>query len=200
MARKRISPGTSRLPFLLLVPALLLPAGPLLSAGNETCVDITELLSDPGVPNFDVVIEGRVYRGGQPDACGMDLLLEKGIKTVIDLVEDEGDNDFFPMHNFYAYFHLRIVDHTPPSERQAKALLEIVRRSEFAPILIHCKAGWGRTGVVVALIRYAVEGWDMEEAMEEARRYRNGKKLMKISRDFLRKWAEKHPPRTHPLL
>jgi hypothetical protein len=43
----------------------------------------------------------------------------------------------------------------------------VILRSAAKPLLIHCKAGSDRTGLVAALYRYAVAGEPAEQAVSE---------------------------------
>jgi hypothetical protein len=47
---------------------------------------------------------------------------------------------------------------------------------------------------MAALTRYAVDGWSLDQALAEARSYRNGKDLSKIRLDWLTRWARTHQP------
>src|SRR5439155_24054941 len=47
------------------------------------------------------------------------------------------------------------------------AFLKIMDRPENYPILIHCRAGLHRTGVIVAVYRMEYDGWTPHEAMGE---------------------------------
>ena len=48
--------------------------------------------------------------------------------------------------------------------------------------------------MMAALARYAVDGWPMDKALEEARSYRDGKSLGKFRVAWLNKWATTHAP------
>jgi protein tyrosine/serine phosphatase len=81
----------------------------------------------------------------------------------------------------------------PPTEQQAEQFLRFIQDPKNQPVHIHCVAGQSRTGLMAALTRYAIDGWSLDRAFEEARHYRQGRVLSKKREDWLREWAAKHP-------
>ena len=47
---------------------------------------------------------------------------------------------------------------------------------------------------MAALTRYAIDGWPLDQALAEARSYRDGKDLSKTRLNWLKKWAATHQP------
>ena len=45
--------------------------------------------------------------------------------------------------------------------------LRIVSTAEFQPVLVHCRHGSDRTGMMVAIYRIVVEGWTKAQAIDE---------------------------------
>ncbi|MBK9940532.1 MAG: dual specificity protein phosphatase family protein [Kouleothrix sp.] len=52
-----------------------------------------------------------------------------------------------------AYFHVPVRDQFPPDTAQAHQIIEAIRSMQFEqrPLLIHCHAGIGRTGMILHL-------------------------------------------------
>lgn len=118
-----------------------------------------------GVPNFGK-LNDMIWRSGQPTREGYENLVKEGIKTVVNLrLEFPKDKDLIPQGTHYIY--LPIKDEHAPTDAQAKAFLEIAANPANWPILVHCKVGAGRTGVMCALVRSKFDKWDHRTIMKE---------------------------------
>lgn len=147
---------------------------------------------------FGEISPGILYRSAQPDAGGYRSLLDRGIKSIVSFRRETGDTTREVLsRGFRNYLWLDIEDETNPTDAQAEQFLDFVTDSRNWPVLIHCKVGVGRTGTLAALVRYAVDGWSMDAAIEEAKLYRGGVELVRSQTDWLKQWASKHPPACH---
>lgn len=169
---------------------------------NRSQVWVASPLSGPvrghPVANFGVVEEGILYRSAQPSQTDYQWLLDNGVKSIVSFRKEKGDtrNEVIGL-GFQNYLFLDIEDETNPSDTQAEKFLTFVTDSRNWPVLIHCKVGVGRTGTLAALVRYAVDGWTMDEALKEARLYRNGIELVPSQTAWLSSWASRHPRGSH---
>lgn len=58
------------------------------------------------------------------------------------------------------------TDDVPPKPDEMRRFLDdYLRVPEETPVLVHCKAGWGRTGSAIACALMAKHGWSAEEAL-----------------------------------
>jgi tyrosine-protein phosphatase SIW14 len=142
--------------FLLLFPALL-------SAEPANTKDI---------PRFTKVAD-LLYRGGQPVKGGFEFLKKQGVKTIINLRE-ENDEESTVRDLGLNYIHLPMTvkpfsDSTIP-EAAIQKYFEILSNPENLPVFIHCKRGADRTGTMVGFFRIVVEGWVSKRAYDEARK------------------------------
>ena len=68
----------------------------------------------------------------------------------------------------FTMLNLPILDHTIPRVDQVMDVLRAASDAKTKLLVLHCKAGRARTGVMVAAIRIALDGWSVEEALAEA--------------------------------
>ena len=122
------------------------------------------------VKEYYACVSSSLWRGSriQSEATISDLEII-GIKSIINLcAERDLDGNLWKK---FKLFRIRILDNTVPSIKQINEFLSIVANSANQPVYVHCEAGKGRTGVMVACYRIKVEGWTNQEAIEEAKKY-----------------------------
>ncbi len=135
------------------------------------------------------IIPGRVYRSGQLTAEGFtDARYQFGLRTFINVQDDFPDPDLEMSYvnrwtikesALCARLGVRYVHIAPdvlprrdlPEQRpQAiEQLLAVLDDPSSYPVLIHCKAGLHRTGVLSAVVRMEYDGWTNAEAYREMR-------------------------------
>ncbi|MFG1666761.1 dual specificity protein phosphatase family protein [Streptomyces sp. Y7] len=105
-----------------------------------------------GVNHFQPVdSEGRLWRGSAPSPAGYRALEGMGITTVVDLrAEDMSTAELAePGKAGLNVVRLPIRDGQTPSPKQVQRFLDVVS-STSGPVFVHCGAGVGRTGAMVA--------------------------------------------------
>ena len=158
----------------------------------------------PRNDKFDVFaqpVRGVLSRSGQPTMAQFTWLRVHGWKAVVDLrtdgeYDETADDSKLPGFRDlgFKYLHLPVIDANPPTDRQAMDFLRFVVDRANQPVHVHCRAGVGRTGSMVAVYRYSVEGWPLAKAIEEAGLFPDG--LNSSQRKWLESWAAKHEPGT----
>lgn len=149
--------------------------------------------------NFGVVEEGILYRSGQPHTLVLPWLRRFGIASIVNLREAQTDDskELLARLGFTGYLHLPIDNHKQPTDAEAATFLQFVQDKRHWPVLVHCAEGEGRTGALIVLTRYAVDGWPMDRALAEADRYAASRALSSAQRIWLAKWATSHAPGDH---
>jgi len=137
--------------------------GDILSPTNRPAA-WAKLVVQVGVPNLHKITT-NLYRSAQPTAEGMQNLKKMGIKTVINLRsfnsdrDEIGDTGILREHIFMKAWH--------PERKEVVKFLQLVTDEKRYPILFHCQHGADRTGIMCAIYRIAVQGWNREDAIQE---------------------------------
>lgn len=125
------------------------------------------------LPNFQKV-NANLFRGGQPGEGGIQRLASLGIKTVINLRDDDERARAEEVEVRAAglrYFNIPLKGLRTPSDEQVERVLAIINESENQPVFIHCRRGSDRTGIIIACYRISRDNWTSAQAKEEAKRY-----------------------------
>ena len=128
------------------------------------------------LPNFHRVNE-HFYRGGQPREGGLAKLASMGVRTILNLRDDDGRAEEEGREAAalgLRYFNVPISRAGRPSRERIEELMALVDAPENRPIFVHCKRGADRTGAFVAAYRIMHEGWTAERALAEAEHYGMG--------------------------
>ncbi|MCP4613260.1 MAG: dual specificity protein phosphatase family protein [Planctomycetes bacterium] len=131
---------------------------------QETQKKWAQALNLPGVPNLHKVSED-LYRGAQPSSEGMKQLEKLGIKTVVNLRLVHSDRDEIE-NTGLSYEHIPMATWNTQDEDVVR-FLKIITDSNNTPVFVHCQYGADRTGIICAIYRIAVKGWNKKEAIEE---------------------------------
>ena len=145
----------------------------------------------PEIPRFQQVSE-RLYRSGQPRSDGLSRLRQLGINTIINL---RGASKSTRAGEVEAralgmnYFNVALPNWGRPQDARVTRILEIIAAPENGRVLVHCKDGVDRTGMIVAIYRMKHEGWSSNEALVEAER--NGMRRIQVwMRDYAEDYGE----------
>jgi hypothetical protein len=116
-----------------------------------------------GVANLAWSEPGRLLRGGEPAAAGLECLAQNGVDVLIDQrmpAEDEVNEAALAREAGMEYANLGVPDDTAPSPDMLRAWLEVVGANLQAGrvVLVHDAGGRGRMGF-----------WDAVYAMRQGR-------------------------------
>jgi len=150
----------------------------------DTTTDVQEL----PMTGFSFV---RDDLAGMPYPHDDDLawVSEQGVSLVVSLTESSVDPDTVEVLGM-ELLHLPIEDfHAPTPEQQLAFVREVqVRRDAGETVAVHCLAGLGRTGTMLATWLVA-EGLGADEAIDEIRALRPGSIETTEQEDAVRRFA-----------
>jgi len=125
------------------------------------------------LPNLYKITE-KLYRGGQPTEAGIKKLKAMGIKTVIDLRDDDARADReegWVKAAGMRFVNIPLSNLLGPKDEKIAAILAQIERDANQPVFIHCKRGADRTGTAIAVYRISHDGWTGKQANEEAKKF-----------------------------
>jgi protein-tyrosine phosphatase len=105
-----------------------------------------------GIPEravpFTWIIKNKMAASWWPDASLFEKYKKEGIRVIINCSEFDNRKD---IPKEFEFFHINIPDYGIPTESQLKNFFEITSRfgTKKNPIVVHCVAGCGRTGILV---------------------------------------------------
>lgn len=150
--------------------------GPEVILGAESELsESPEIAEGESISRFAQVSPG-IYRGGQPEAKGIEYLKELGVKTIIDLrydgwpdenAEELDSEERIAKAAGIEYLNYGISAYRPIKDEQISKILAVLKDAGSRPVYVHCKRGRDRTGLVIALHRVLHEGWTHSEAYDE---------------------------------
>src|SRR5436305_5161105 len=132
--------------------------------------------SDPAFSNIKIrnfgKMDGRFYRGAQPEESDYKDLKTLGVKTVIDLQDhptsyEKRDVEALGMR----YVNIPMSDSSYPKDEQIAAFLKVVNDKTTGTFFAHCAGGRHRTGVVGAVYRFNVNHWNYDQVYAEMKQY-----------------------------
>jgi protein tyrosine phosphatase (PTP) superfamily phosphohydrolase (DUF442 family) len=155
------------------------------------------------------IVPGRVYRSGQLTADGFANAVDRfGLRTIVNVQDDFPDPDIFV--SFWSsntikeselcrqlgvrYVHLapglisrrRIPAERPEAIDQFLALMD---EESTYPVLIHCKAGLHRTGLLSAIYRMEYQGWPTGAAYREMKAHGFGSWACTSANDYVQQYV-----------
>lgn len=116
------------------------------------------------------VVSSELVRGGQPEGDGIKYLAAAGIKTVVNLRNEDvlvERERRITEANGLRFVSIPMDIFSDPDQSSFDQFLKIVSDSNNTPVFVHCLHGQDRTGTLVAAYRIARQGWTAAASYEE---------------------------------
>jgi atypical dual specificity phosphatase len=148
-------------------------------------------------PNFQWAIEGLLAGMAMPGSSfsepqrDLEDLKGMGFSVLVTLTERPLPFDMV-IRCGLAPFHIPVEDFEAPTIDQAEEFCRIVDRmkAEGKKVAVHCLAGLGRTGTMLAAYLIHLDGIGAAEAIEKMRKIQPGYIQCEEQELFLHDWAE----------
>ncbi len=144
--------------------------------------------------NFSFVIDDKLAGMALPSvrndpAAEIRFLQESGITDLVNLT----DNDYLDpgYRQTFSVLDLPVADFQPPLLEQMDRIHERFQRHGTV-IAVHCVAGKGRTGVVLACLMARAANLSCQQAIEKLRRLRRGSIESHSQADFVCHYLQRH--------
>lgn len=139
------------------------------------------------MPGKFLEVSPGIYRSAQPNMIDMKDLMKFGIKTIIDLNDDKATlaAEQKEANRLGIQFIAQPMSaFRTPNDSQVDEILQALVDQNNYPILIHCKHGEDRTGLIIGLHRVYEESWQPNSAYREMLDLGFHKVLVKLDRYF----------------
>jgi protein tyrosine/serine phosphatase len=123
------------------------------------------------IKNFGQM-DARFFRGAQPKPEDYKDLAALGIHTVIDLRDDPTTYEKASVESLgMKYVNIAVEDKHAPQDAQIAQFLKLVNDPATGKFFVHCAGGRHRTGIMGAVYRFNLYGWNYDQVYAEMKQY-----------------------------
>ena len=140
--------------------------------------------------NFSWLIEGKLAGSAIPTSKDeVDWLHEQGVKSIVTIREEPLDENWIHDMN---YLHVLSDDMGVPSFDDLKNSVDYIHKRILnkEPVMVHCLAGLGRTGTILACYLIKYEKMSAEDAIQHIREKRHGSIQSFVQEELIFQYAK----------
>lgn len=124
--------------------------------------------------NFSWLIDQKLAGSGMPTSFDeLDWVLHQGVKSIVTMTENSLPDEWVKDLN---YLHVPTPDLTAPDMDRIDSAVEFIHQqiNNKVPVMVHCAAGMGRAGTILACYLIKYQKHSAKEAIEKVRKERPG--------------------------
>jgi len=123
---------------------------------------------------FSWLIENKLAGSGIPTSINeVEWVIEQGVKSIVTIREEPLDDDWVKDVN---YLHVHSNDMGVPEFDDLTHTIDFIhsRITNNEPVMVHCLAGMGRTGTLLACYLVKYQKMSADDAIQKVRKERPG--------------------------
>jgi len=141
--------------------------------------------------NFSWFIEETLAGSGMPTTHDeLEWVLKQGVKSIVTMTENALPESWVDDVN---YLHVPTTDLSSPDMDKIDTAVDFIHKriNNKEPVMVHCAAGMGRTGTVLACYLVKYQKYSAKDAIEKVRTERPGS-IQSETQELAIQFYEKH--------
>ena len=124
--------------------------------------------------NFSWLIEEKLAGSGMPTSFDeLEWILNQGVKSIVTMTENALPDNWVKE---IGYLHVPTPDYTAPEVDRIDLAVDFIHEkiSENQAVMVHCAAGMGRAGTILACYLVKYQKYSAQNAIKKVREERPG--------------------------